>query len=294
MLRRTVWCCAAVGLLAVATACSSSTTSGSGSTTTSASSSSAGTSGAPVTLATTPTGSVVLSWNPGTKVVTAAVDLSGLTPGSSHAMHIHPGNCADQSQPPSIPFPDITADATGVAKQTVTSQPVAAGIPNGAYVNVHLAPMATLGNPGQLTFTPIGCGDIPAGTSASGPVTVPVSAPPVKGTTPSGTVAMTYDAAQHSLHVDLTAAGLPPNSAHAAHIHKGSCTAQGDVLYPLPDLKADASGKASLSTTVNNVQTAPPASGWYVNLHMGPMDKILDSSNNPTLLFAPILCANVG
>jgi Cu/Zn superoxide dismutase len=251
-----------------------------------------GAAAAPLTLATQPTGSVVLSWDPGTKVVTAAVDLSGLTPGSSHAMHIHPGNCADQSQPPSIPFPDITADAKGVAKQTVTSQPAPAGIPNGAYVNVHLAPMATLGNPGDLSFTPIGCGDIPAGTAKVGPVTVPLSAPPVKGTTPSGTVALNYNAGAHSLHVDLIAAGLPPNSAHAVHIHSGTCAAQGDVMYPLPDLKADASGKASLSTTVNNVQQAPPASGWYVNVHMGPMGQIL-SGNNPTLVFDPILCANV-
>jgi hypothetical protein len=278
-------------LLAVATACSSSTTSGSSSTAASSSTSSPA-AAAPIQLAPVPTGTVALSWDPGTKQVTAAVDLSGLTPGSSHAMHIHPGNCADQTQPPSIPFPDITADATGVAKQSVVSTPVTTGIPTGAYVNVHLAPMATLGNPGDLSFTPIACGDIAAGTPAAGPVTVKMSAPPTKGVTPAGTVALSYDAAHHSLQVDLTATGLPANSAHAAHIHSGSCNAQGDVLYPLPDLQADASGKATLSTTVQNVPKAPPASGWYVNVHMGPMAQIL-SGGNPTMLFAPILCANV-
>jgi hypothetical protein len=240
-----------------------------------------------------PTGKVVLTWDPGTKVVSAAVDLTGLTPGSSHAMHIHPGTCADQSKPPEIPFPDITADATGVAKQTVTSQPVASGIPSGAYVNVHLAPSATLGNPGQLTFTSIACGDIPSGTSShTGPVTVTMGASPVKGVTPAGTVALSYDAAAHSLHVDLTATGLAANSAHAVHIHSGTCTAQGPVVHALPDLKADASGKGTLNTTVGNLTQAPPASGWYVNVHMGPMAQIL-SDGNPTLLFAPILCANV-
>ncbi|WP_429420514.1 CHRD domain-containing protein [Nocardia sp. GAS34] len=292
MLTRTLWCCAAAGLLAVATACSSSTTSNSSTSAAPASSASPSATAAPLHLATMPTGTVSLTWNPGTKEVTAAVELWGLTPGSSHAMHIHPGVCADQTQPPSIPFPDITADAMGVAKQTVVSTPVPAGIPTSAYLNVHLAPMATLGNPGGVGFTSVECGDIAAGTAAAGPVTVKMSAPPVKGMTPAGTVALAYDAAKHSLHVDLTATGLPANSAHAVHIHKGTCAAQGDVVYPLPDLQADASGKGTVSTTVQNVTTAPPATGWYVNVHRGPMSQIL-SGDKPTLLFAPILCANV-
>ncbi|MBU3061490.1 CHRD domain-containing protein [Nocardia sp. NEAU-G5] len=239
-----------------------------------------------------PTGTVSLTWNSATKEVTAAVDLWGLTPGSSHAMHIHPGVCKDQTKPPSIPFPDITADAMGVAKQTLVSKPAPAGIPTGAYINVHLAPMATVGNPGDVSFTSIACGDIAAGTTAAGPVTVKMSAPPTKGVTPAGTVALAYDAAKHSLHVDLTATGLPANSAHAVHIHKGTCAAQGDVVYPLPDLQADASGKGTVSTTVQNVTTAPPATGWYVNVHMGPMSQIL-AGDKPTMQFAPILCANV-
>jgi hypothetical protein len=76
------------------------------------------------------------------------------------------------------------------------------------------------------------------------------------------------------------------------HIHKGTCAAQGDVAYPLPDLRADASGKGTVSTTVENVTTAPPATGWYVNVHMGPMSQIL-AGDKPTVQFAPILCANV-
>ncbi len=291
MLRNAVWCCAAAVLLAVATACSSS---GSNSSTTSAPPpTSAKGSAASVPLRTQPTGKVVLTWNPDSKVVSAAVDLSGLTPGSSHAMHVHPGNCADQSKPPSVPFPDITADAAGVAKQTVTSEPVAAGIPTGAYVNVHLAPSATLGNPGQLNFTSIACGDIPAGgSSGAGPVTVTMAPPSVAGMPPAGTVALSYDAAAHSLHVDLTATGLSPNSTHGVHIHSGSCTAQGPVVHELPDLRTDASGKGTLKATVDDVTQAPPATGWYVNVHKGPMAQIL-SDEKPTLLFAPILCANV-
>ncbi|WP_297611942.1 CHRD domain-containing protein [Nocardia sp.] len=208
-------------------------------------------------------------------------------------MHIHPGSCADQTQPPSVPFPDITADTTGAVRQSVVSEPVPGGIPGGSYLNIHLAPSAQLGASTDVSFTPIGCADIPAGTSAAGPVTVKVAAPQKNGAAPAGTVKLAYDGAQHSLQVVLNASGLPAGSAHAVHIHSGSCAAQGAVLYPLPDLQANDAGDASLTATVDNVATAPPATGWYVNVHMGAMSQILDAAGNPTLLFAPILCADV-
>lgn len=291
MHRRAAWCCAVAGALAAATGCSSSSTSPNASST--PSTPAVGGAGAiHASLAAMPTGTVVLSWDPGSKLVTAVVDMSGLTPGSAHAVHIHPGTCAAQNQPPSVPFPDITADSAGVVHQTITSTATPAGIPNGALVNVHLAPSSGLGGPGQLGYTPIACGDIPAATPPSGPVTVPLSAAPSNGTTPTGTVTLSYDPTRHSLHVDLTATGLPADSAHAAHIHSGTCTAQGPVGYPLPDLQADGHGSAHLSTTINNVTQAPPATGWFVNVHMGPAAQI-ELNNQPTLLFAPILCANI-
>jgi hypothetical protein len=47
-----------------------------------------------------------------------------------------------------------------------------------------------------------------------------------------------------------------------------------------------------VTTTVSNVDAAPPAIGWYVNLHMGPMSQILNG-NQPTLLFALLLCGDL-
>jgi hypothetical protein len=94
------------------------------------------------------------------------------------------------------------------------------------------------------------------------------------------------------VHVDLKAAGLAPNSTHAVHIHSGTCRAQGDVAYPLPDLTTDAAGNATLSATVDNVNSPPPAHGWYLNVHLGPMKQILNAGT-PTLLFAPILCGDI-
>jgi CHRD domain len=142
-----------------------------------------------------------------------------------------------------------------------------------------------------VSFTPIACADIPAGTPPTGPVTLKLQTPPQHGQIPQGTAMLAYNGTTHSLEVEIKARGLPPNSAHAAHIHSGSCIAQGAVLYPLPDLQANASGDASVTTAVNNVNSAPPATGWYVNVHMGPMSQILNG-NSPILLFAPILCGD--
>jgi Cu/Zn superoxide dismutase len=245
-----------------------------------------------VPLSGMPTGTATLSWNPSTRQITAAVDMYGFTPGSAHAMHLHPGTCADQSQPPSVPFPDLAADAHGVVKQSVSSQPVPAGIPTSSYLNIHLAPMAQLGTPKDVSFTPIACGDVPADTPAGGPVTLTMRFPAKGGTTPAGSSTLRYDAANHTLRVELKVSGLAPNSVHAVHVHSGSCQAQGDVLYGLPDLQANSAGDATGTTTVPNVTSAPPATGWYVNVHFGPMSQIL-SGNNPTLVFAPILCGDV-
>ncbi|MDT7716142.1 MAG: hypothetical protein QOH09_2134 [Pseudonocardiales bacterium] len=284
MLRHAAVCLAAAGAL-ISAACSNS------SGTSSSSPPSGGHSLPVIQLADMPTGTATLSWSPATTLITTTVDMHGFTPSSSHAMHIHPGTCADQTQPPSVPFPDISAGAGGAVHQSVVSAPVPSGIPRGSYLNIHLAPSAQLGAPTEVSFTPIACADIPAGTPPTGPVTLKLQTPPQHGQIPQGTAMLAYNGTTHSLEVEIKARGLPPNSAHAAHIHSGSCIAQGAVLYPLPDLQANASGDASVTTAVNNVNSAPPATGWYVNVHMGPMSQILNG-NSPTLLFAPILCGD--
>jgi hypothetical protein len=240
-----------------------------------------------------PTGTVTLTWDPGTKVITAAIAAYGFTPGSHHAIHLHPGTCRDQSQPPSVPFPDISADQGGAVNQTVESTTAAAGgIPMNSYLNIHLGASAQPGSPKGLGDKPIACADIPAGTPAGGPVTLHLVTSPTAARPAQGGATLAYDASAHTLQVEVTATGLAPNSSHAVHIHSGTCEAQGDVLYPLPDLRADGTGAGSVSTTLHDVNTAPPATGWYVNLHLGPMSQILQG-DQPTLMFAPLLCADV-
>ncbi len=90
----------------------------------------------------------------------------------------------------------------------------------------------------------------------------------------------------------MTAYGLAPG-AHAAHIHLGSCQQQGAVKYMLMDFTASASGNIINQTrTVKPVTPAPPAAGWYLNLHLGNSGDIL-AKGMPTLNFRPELCSDV-
>jgi len=242
-----------------------------------------------VPLGDQPSGTVMLSWDPQTKNVTAKLQMVGFTPGSSHAMHIHQGSCATQGDV-LVPFPDVTANDGGAIDTTVTSsQPSAAGLAAGTFLNIHLAPAAQMGGPGSLGYTPISCADItPAASTA-----VTMAPPPQPGQHPQGSAKLIYDPAKKTLSVDATASGLVAGSAHAVHIHLGSCDSQGAVKYPLNDLVASPTGSAETTTVIQNVDQAPPASGWYINVHLGSSSQI-QQNGQPTLYFQPIICGNVG
>lgn len=242
-----------------------------------------------VPLGDQPSGTVTLSWDPQTKNVTAKLQMVGFTPGSSHAMHVHQGSCAAQGDV-LVPFPDVTANDGGAIDTTVTSsQPSAAGLAAGTFLNIHLAPAAQLGGPGSLGYTPISCADItPAASTA-----VTMAPPPQPGQRPQGSAKLTYDPAKKTLSVTATASGLVAGSAHAVHIHLGSCASQGAVKYPLNDLVASPTGTAETTTVIQNVDQAPPASGWYVNVHLGSSSQI-QQNGQPTLYFQPIICGNIG
>jgi hypothetical protein len=209
-------------------ACGSSSTPSSSTTTATAT----GVAGPPVnvTLGDQPSGAVTLSWDPQTKNVSAKLQMVGFTPGSSHAMHIHQGSCASQGDV-LVPFPDVTANNGGAIDTTVTSsQPSAAGLAAGTFLNIHLAPAAQLGGPGSLGpfvhgqtrscirpvprstpevgYTPISCADI----TPSASTTVTMAPPPQPGQHPQGSATLTYDPAKQTLTVAATARGLVAGS----------------------------------------------------------------------------------
>ncbi|MCW2649874.1 MAG: hypothetical protein JWR32_850 [Mycobacterium sp.] len=240
-----------------------------------------------VALSYRPSGTVALSRDSQSKNITATLQMAGFTPGSTHAIHIHQGGCVTMGDV-AVPFPDVTADGAGAINTSVTSeQPAPGGLLPGTALNMHLAAGAQLGGPGQLGYTPIACGDITAADARTTLTMAPV------GQRPQGSANLTYDPGHKTLTVATSASGLAPGSAHAQDIGLGTCEAQGAAKYPLNDLVALASGAAYQTTVIQNVDQAPPPSGWYLNVHLGSSDQVLQNGQ-PTLYFQPIICGNIG
>jgi Cu/Zn superoxide dismutase len=111
--------------------------------------------------------------------------------------------------------------------------------------------------------------------------------------TPKGSAVIAYNRTMKTIAVMVNASGFTPGR-HAAHIHLGSCTAQGPVEYTLIDFTANAKGRIVKQTRIiAGVTTAPPAAGWYFNLHEGDSGNIL-SNGSPTIYFRPLLCGDIG
>ena len=232
-----------------------------------------------VPLAPQPRGTVTLTVDPQTKHVSAQLSMYGLAPGTQHRVALYAnGNTAQ----PAFTFPDVTVNGTGQIMQTVTSDEAGAqGLPQVVAFRIDL---------------------LPGSAGPSQQVAVAQRVAPVGGLTTetlgfvstigrSGNAQLTYNPATHQLTVSLFVSGLRADSHHAVHIHTGSCQVQGPVAYMLPDLVADPAGVASEKTTIT-VNSPPPASGWYVNVHDGTMNDILQNGQ-PGPLFQPLACGNV-
>jgi hypothetical protein len=109
---------------------------------------------------------------------------------------------------------------------------------------------------------PVVCGDLSGRTG-----TIRLGPEAAAGDSPTGTASLDLDPGSGRLTVRLAVQGLPPGSWHPAHIHDGSCAAQGPVALRLPALRADAAGHATVSATLDGVSRI---GGWYVNVHRGP------------------------
>ena len=149
---------------------------------------------------------------------------------------------------------------SGSATVTSIVQNVEQGIPaTGWNLSIHNGPRLASADEALA----ISCSDV-SNTSLAHTVEVNMNTSPGKDQSASGMVLLTLSGG--TLTVKLTMSGLEPNSAHAFHIHSGSCLDQGIVLYPLPDVMADASGNVNLTTVIDGVSSIP-SSGWYVNVH---------------------------
>jgi hypothetical protein len=68
--------------------------------------------------------------------------------------------------------------------------------------------------------------------------------------------------------VSIQIHGLIPNSSHVSHVHVGTCAKPGNIAYALLQVVADGSGNAKATSTVSEYYSMP-ATGWYVNVHLG-------------------------
>lgn len=239
---------------------------------------------ATATLSHEPTGTATLTWTPGNKTLVVKMSLTGLAPNSKHPAHIHSGSCTQQGKA-LYSLNDVVADAHGNATTTTTIKNVSGGIPASSwFINVHNGPGTS---PADQDLS-IACTDI-ANTNISTASTQTVdakfrSAPSSSaGQNVSGTA--TLSLAGTTLTVTTNLSGFVPNSSHAEHIHSGSCTSQGDVVYQLNPIKADGKGDATTTTGIKNVASIP-SSGWYINIHNGT------DMNNQTS-FDPVACGDV-
>ncbi|HEX3641803.1 MAG TPA: CHRD domain-containing protein [Ktedonobacteraceae bacterium] len=238
-----------------------------------------------VTLDHSPVGTSDLTWNAANQTLTVKVAMTGLAPSSTHPEHIHAGDCSSDGAIVYTLKP-IVADSLGAGTSETTITGVKDGIPaKGWYINVHNGPNLSP----DIQAAPIACANITNSTTSTKnnqSVHVTLGGTPAANESASGTAQLSIESGK--LTVKLTVTGLAPNSTHIAHIHKGSCEAQGAVLYPLTSVVADASGKGTSTTTVPNVSSIP-ASGWYVNVHRASTKDDLSTQTG----FDPITCGNV-
>jgi hypothetical protein len=217
-------------------------------------------------LAPMPTGTVTTGTTPaGQQFV--QVDAFGLTPGSAHTVTLG-----------GSPIGTLTANGTG---QVVTTFNVPAISPYDEVQILNAGPGTSV-----IAVTP------PTIGTSNGPY--PLQA--VEAGFPLGSLrgyaTLVYNPWAQTVTVTVTASGFTPGS-HAAHIHIGSCSSQGPVRYPLTDFTADKYGDIVHETRVVTGVTTLPATGWYLNLHQGNSEDILNSKGQPTIFFRPLLCANI-
>lgn len=242
---------------------------------------------ATATLQHQPVGTVNLAWDHTTHELTAHLTMTGLAPSSIHPVHIYQESCNSSESYNSrvktaYTLPNITADAHGVVN-TTAKMTVPGGIPASSWsIVVYNGPSLSTSNE---TAT-IACADVVNhNTSLHNSQAAQATLQGTKSGNENASGTAKLNLSGHTLTVQMTVTGLAPRTDHMVHIHAGTCASQGPVIYPLTTLKADASGKATATTTIQNVMIIP-ANGWYVNVH--------DSTDLSTQTgFDPITCGNV-
>jgi hypothetical protein len=238
----------------------------------------------PTPLGSMPSGTVMLKHAHGGGLQ-VALNAFGLTPGSAHEVALSNAGCTAGAAETGVQV--VTVTATGGLQANFK---VPARKARGAQSVALLLGTPTASGGGVSPNQMVACANVPQ--DLQGAQTLPLTPRLGWGSALSGSFAVTYDAHAKTLTVDVNARGFVPGSSHAAHIHQGSCVNQGSVVDMLPDLVADASGDIHTTVTLTGVTSAPPATGLYLNIHLGASSQIL-SGGTPTLAFQPLLCGDI-
>mgnify|MGYP001032313757 FL=1 len=217
--------------------------------------------------------------------VAARLELTGLAPGIAHEVDIQSGSC-DVLAAPVVQLPRVTADSAGRVSAEVVSGATMPKLRT-ASLMVHLGD-----DPADPTANlPIACINLGAWNGKT--ITRPFT--PLSGQHQYvwGTASFRYNGSTQTLAVRVKVSGLQPYSQHAAHLHTGSCAAQGAVVLMLPDLVANRQGVASATDTLTKVAMPPHTGSEYLNLHLGATSQIVTSAGQPTMLFQPLACGAV-
>ena len=217
-------------------------------------------------------------------LLTVRAVMSGLTPGSSHAVDLRvPGRFR------AVSFSTLTASGAGQAVSTLTST-FAGRLASGSRLTVRMG--TGTGGVAREPIAVTGALRRP-GSGTHGLTAVEVTPGGFSYGTPHGHATVSYQARRRTLTVTVSASGVTPGP-HAAHIHLGSCLSQGPVKYMLRDLVANRRGRIVHAVRVFTNVTAPiPARGWYLNIHQGNSGNIQTRSGQPTIFFRPLLCADI-
>jgi hypothetical protein len=234
---------------------------------------------ATATLQHLPTGNAQLNYNATAKTLVVSITLTGLAPKSTHPAHIHQGSCAKPTKTVLYSLNNVVANAQGQGSSTTTLHNIASGIAaTGWFINVHNGPVMQT----AAQSAAIACGTISNPNKAT---TVTTTMGPSTDANENATGQATLKLVNGTMTVSLNVQGLAPNSAHAAHIHAGSCNDTKGVLYNLSPLVANANGIAEKTISFKGVK-AIPTSGWAINIHSAT-DVSTQTGYNP------ILCGNV-
>ncbi|HZU06152.1 MAG TPA: cupredoxin domain-containing protein [Chloroflexota bacterium] len=115
-----------------------------------------------------------------------------------------------------------------------------------------------------------------AAPAAPGGVSATASLAPQRDSGVSGEATLTER--DGTTTVTVTLRGMAPNSAHAGHIHRGSCA--GAIIHNLATIRADATGQGSATSTVN----APiDPESWWIQYHTS------ESPPGPPIACGPVV-----